>query len=106
MFELDMLPAVTVARHEIRTQLPVVVRLRALACEFDEVAEFHANHGRDIEVIGDRCANTEAQARQAAAQLRCVATFVVVETYSQAQGNDWLRAAWRIINAIGRGHIG
>lgn len=82
-----------------REASPVVARLTELAQEFDDVAEFYS-HWK-----GEHNNLLHAEAKRSASQLRLVTTFIINGTYSQMRGADWLRAGWRIINAIGRSNI-
>jgi hypothetical protein len=77
----------------------LVRRLRAMADEFDDVGRYYARYASDRNKL------YSTQAHHAAAQLRTVAINVQRGTFTQQQGFLWLRAAWRIISAIGRQNI-
>jgi hypothetical protein len=78
---------------------PVIRRLRELSEEFDQVAVHYSS------VRSERSALLYGECKRAAHQLRLVANLVGEGFYTQTQGADWLKAAWRIITAIGREHI-
>lgn len=78
---------------------PLVRRLRDLANEFDDAAvEYSKYSGSHNELL-------RHESLRAARQLRIVAYRVDRGEYSQAYGAIWLRAAWRIITAIGRANL-
>ena len=89
----------TPSRHEARRQLPIVLRIQALASEFDNAARWYS------EFDGSHSALLADESKRIAAQLRCVATFIINDIYDQEQGMDWLRAGARIINAIARSNL-
>lgn len=89
----------TLAARNARKRTPVVKRLWQLAREFDAAAD-HYNR-----FTGSHNELLQHEASRAACQLRFVATLIIDGTYSQTQGVHWIRASWRIINAIGRARI-
>jgi hypothetical protein len=77
---------------------PLVVRLDSVADEFQDAAIHYSKYSGRSRFLA-------AEARRAESQLRTVSAKVKAGEYSERQGYDWLRAAWRIINAIGRQNI-
>ena len=78
---------------------PLVRRLMQLAAEFDVAADEYAKcSGAHNELLRD-------ESIRASEQLQTVADLVCSGEYSQQRGADWLKAAWRIITAIGRANL-
>jgi len=86
-------------RTQLKKQSPIVKRLYGLAVEFDDAARFYGAHG------GLHNCMLRDESTRCAAQLRLVASFVRQQVYTERQGYDWIKASWRIINAIGRANI-
>jgi hypothetical protein len=89
----------TVRARTLRAASPVYRRLTELATEFEMCAGYYERWtGSHNELLAH-------ESHRAAAQLRVVAEFVRVGLYSQQAGAIWVRAAWRIITAIGRANL-
>lgn len=85
-------------REEVESS-PVLHRLAELAREFDNAAAHYS------QFAGEHNALLRSEANRAAGQIRLVANLVRDRIYSQSQGADWVRAAWRVVSAIGRSNI-
>ena len=81
------------------SKAPVVVKLEALAKEFDATGDYYARFA------GEHNDLLRRESKRSARQLRAVAEQVQYRGYTEAYGAYWLKAGWRIIVAIGRGHI-
>jgi hypothetical protein len=81
------------------TTTPLVRRLKETAVEFDLAYAYY------VQLPGEHNALLRVESRRAATQLQKVAQLVERGEWSQQRGLDWLKAAWRILTAIGRNNI-
>jgi len=87
------------SRPRVAATRPLPRRLLQLAVEFEDAAVMYAKWS------GSHNALLRDESLRAARQLRAVREQVMSGEQSQSYGAIWLRAAWRIITAIGRANL-